>query len=73
MDEILCLEKFEGADVTDHSAVVFSNSSPEIPKLDKSGSKFKKKIFKKYYILTNWMVKSSMTIVFSSCTLKIDK
>ena len=29
LDEILCWEKFEGADVKYHSTVVFSSSSPE--------------------------------------------
>ena len=42
MDEILFLEKFEGADVKYHSTVVFSNSSPKIPKCDNFGHKFKK-------------------------------
>ena len=42
MDEILCLEKFEGADVKHHSTVVFPSSSPKMPKRDKFGPTFRK-------------------------------
>ena len=42
MDEILCLEKFESADVKYHSTIVFLSSRPKIPQSDKFDSKFKK-------------------------------
>ena len=42
MDEILCSEKFESADVKYHSTVVFPSTSPKIPISDKFYSKFKK-------------------------------
>ena len=54
MDEILCLEKFEGADVKYHSTVVFSSSSPKIPKQDKFGPKFKKLFFARN--ITFWQI-----------------
>ena len=80
MDETLCLEIFEGADVKHHGTVVFSSSFLVFFPAQKYVNKTNLGLNLKNYFLQEILhfdklkvVKSSMTIVFSSSSLKIAK
>ena len=73
MDESLCLETFESADVKYHSTVVFPSSSPKIPKSDKLDSKFKKVVLQEVLHSDKLNAKVKHDNSFSNCSLKIVK
>ena len=74
MDEILCLEKFEGADLKYRSTVAFSSFCPKILKEDNLGPTFKSFFLQETLHFGKLKeLKSSMAIDFSSSSLKIAK
>ena len=69
--EMLCFEKFEGADLKYHSTVVVSKSSPKYPNKINLFLNLKKFFFARNITFEKLeVVKSSLRIVFSSSSLK---